>query len=57
MTAAAHRHRRDQMIVGVLFNYYLAAIVPCLHYGEINLDSDVSYCRYAMHRCCELDVH
>ena len=52
---------RDEMIVGVLFNC-VAAIVPCLHCGEINLDSanvsdDVCYCRYAIYRCCELDLH
>lgn len=34
-----HTTGTDEMIVGELFNCYLAAIVPCLHCGEINLDS------------------
>jgi hypothetical protein len=34
--------------------------VPCLHCGEINLDSAVFQMTFPivdMHRCCELDLH
>lgn len=34
--------------------------MPCLHCGEINLDSAVFQMTFPivdMHRCCELDLH
>ena len=51
---------RDEMIVGVLFNC-VAAIVPCLHCGEVHLDSakmfQMTFPIVDMHKCCELDLH